>query len=108
LGAAGLTASIKILNERGSALIEIRELELTNLIEKGLFKKGYEIVSPRKAEREKSGILSFLPKSMTASQLTAALAAKGVLVAPRTHIVRVAPHFYNSAEEVDLFLNSLP
>lgn len=84
-------------------------LELTARLISGLAQLGYEVVSPHEHEDERSGIVCFKPRPSQGSNfaLTERLIAQGIVVAARSEIVRVSPHFYNTAAEIDRLLEAL-
>jgi len=104
----GLATAVDLLLEFGIGQIERRILDLTDLAASGLKAKGYQVLSPQLSTEEKSGILSFLPKSGNPMQLYEAMKSKNVIIAPRKYMARVAPHFYNTEGEVERFIDALP
>jgi len=71
---------------------------------RGLAERGFQVASSR-APRETSGIVTAVHPERSAEDLVKALAERGVGV--RAGRFRVAPHFYNSEEEVDRMLAEL-
>ncbi len=63
--------------------------------------------SPRAAP-EKSGIVSFVSDHHSAGELVDRLLSKRIIVNVRETAVRAAPYFYNTPDEIDIFLASLP
>src|SRR6185312_8724076 len=63
--------------------------------------KGVEFVTPRAAAR-RAGVLAFRTKDVEAA--SARLAASKVSHSVRTGCIRLAPHFYNTAAELDAAL----
>jgi len=97
LGIRALGASLDLLLEIGPRAIEARVLELTDLLAEGLRGLGAGIVSPRDGGAA-SSILTFVLGDTDA--LHAALTAAGVVCRRRLGGVRLAPHFYNDADDV--------
>lgn len=106
-GIVGLHQSMKTLLEVGIDRIMTRVLELTDQAEEGLRSKGYEILSPREKD-ERSGILTFSHPKRSAEELTDLLNDSKVVTTLRGGGVRISPHFYNSEEEIERFLDILP
>lgn len=106
VGIRGLVAAMEFLLDVGIERIESRVLELTDLLCAGLERKGYRLLSPRGAS-EKSGIVSFYPKSEGAFELYRRLIAERIVVSPRERLLRVSPHFYNTEEEIERLLSKL-
>ena len=97
-------AAVEYLSGIGTERIEKRILELTDFLIEGLVKKGFDVVSPREPER-RSGIVVF--KTKDPQKLWRKLLTKKIYVSPRGAGIRVAPHFYNSFEEMDTFLKEM-
>lgn len=82
----------------GVEKIAKRVLELTDFAVEKLQEKGFEILSPLEPEH-RSGIVVFKVKDQ--ARLWKKLMAHKIYVSPRGGGIRVAPHFYNSFEELD-------
>lgn len=67
-----------------------------------LGKGGLTVVTPRAS---RAGIVSFMADD--AGHVRDALARDGIFVEAREGLVRVAPHFYNTAEDVDAFIGAV-
>jgi selenocysteine lyase/cysteine desulfurase len=102
---SGIVAFDAVLDmhlEIGSARKEAQIMYLTERLMDGLESRGYEVVSSR-APHERSGVVCFRAKGDPMDVLARAEAEK-VIVSVRVGVVRVSPHFYNTAEEIDRFL----
>ncbi len=97
-------ASIDYMSKIGIEKIAKRILELTDYLVEGLEKKGAEVISPREGNF-RSGIVVF--KAKKPQELCSSLLRRGIYVSPRGVGIRVAPHFYNTFEEIDKFLKIL-
>ncbi len=111
LGAVGLAASVKLLNELGPARIAERVGELTDYLIAGLSRSGVEVVTPP-ARENRSGIVTFTigtPEKNVA--LMEYLLDRKVLVSVRytSHVggVRVSCHFFNSRADLDRLLEAV-
>lgn len=82
----------------GLAKIEKRVLELTDFVIQKLQEKGFEILSPLEP-RHRSGIVVFKVKEP--ALVWKRLLAKKIYVSARGGGLRLAPHFYNSFEEIE-------
>jgi len=98
LGTVALGAALALLHEIGPAEIEARLLQLTDRLAEGLRRKGAEIVSPWQPE-ERSGIVVF--RHGDEHKLYQQLTRANFVVRIRGGGIRVAPHFYNSEDEID-------
>lgn len=100
IGILSLGASLELLLEAGPEAIEARVLALAKRLGEGLGEAGFTLYSPWE-EGERSGIVSVLHPEREARALAAHLEEHGVRAAHRAGRLRLAPHFYNSEEEVD-------
>ncbi|HEX8137663.1 MAG TPA: aminotransferase class V-fold PLP-dependent enzyme [Pyrinomonadaceae bacterium] len=105
----GLDAGLRILTEVGVAPIATYLEELTDqLCEAVSGLRDYEIISSRR-KGEKSQIVSLRHKGhLTPHALYAHLKRQNILVAPRGDRLRVAPHLYNTAAEIETLVRALP
>ena len=97
-------AALEYLSGIGVERIEKRILELTDFLIKGLEKKGFEVVSPQEPG-SRSGIVVF--KAKDPQKIWRKLLAHKIYASPRGVGIRVAPHFYNSFEEIETLLKKL-
>ncbi len=97
-------AAVEYLSGIGMERIEKRILELTDFLIEGLVQKGFEVISPREPGR-RSGIVVF--KTKDPQKVWRKLLAKKIYVSPRGVGIRVAPHFYNSFEEIEVLLKEI-
>jgi cysteine desulfurase / selenocysteine lyase len=105
-GIAALGGSLEILLEVGLAEIEPRVLALTDLAARGLAGLGLAVVSSRR-RGETSGIVTAVPSGRSADDLVKELNGRDVVLAARAGRLRIAPHFYNTAEEIERCLEEL-
>jgi len=105
LGIYGLGAAVDLLLEIGVENIYERVLELGDLIISEAEKRGFTLKTP-KDRNERGGIISFSgnfdPKD-TAEKLF----KKNIIANYRGGALRIAPHFYNSEEEILKFFKVL-
>ena len=107
-GIWGFEASLRLLMEVGIARIEERIMALTDYLIAGLQEREYPIISPIASLPERSGIVTFLPKSGDVEELDRGLTEADVVVSQRGPGIRVSPHFYNTEEDIDRLLGALP
>lgn len=98
VGIAGLDAAVALLQEVGLARIEQRVAGLVDQLAEGLLARGCQLLTPRQAQ-QRCGILSFLPPGEP-RRLFGHLQQAKVAVALRGPGLRVSPHFYNDAEDL--------
>lgn len=97
-------AACRYLSQIGKDKIEKRILSLTGYAINSLEKNGFEVLS-RKEEKSRSGIVIF--KADPAEKIWKRLIAQKVFVSARGSGLRLAPHFYNTYEEIDRFIKKL-
>ena len=107
MGIYALGAAVDQILEMGIQNIETRVLGLTDLIIEKLRERGYQIVSSLIPE-ERSGIVCFRSEKHSSGELCRLLTDRGIIVSDRAQSVRVSPHFYNSAEEIQQMMEILP
>jgi selenocysteine lyase/cysteine desulfurase len=104
----GLKASLELLHEYGPARIQAYLEELTDQLCERVAAKSYEVVSSR-TPGEKSQIVCIRhPRRLSVTALYAQLKAQNIITAPRGDRLRIAPHLYNTLEEIDQFVAALP
>ena len=104
----GLEASLRLLTEIGVARIEKYLEELTDHLCERLTLGSYEVASSR-ALGEKSQIVCIRHKeNLSPMSLYAHLRERHIVTAPRGDRLRISPHLYNTVEENDALVDSLP
>ena len=104
----GFRASLELLHQQGPERIGRYLEELTDHLCDRLRTKPYEIVSSRK-EGEKSQIVCVKHTHGTSAMaLYAVLKQKNIVTAPRGDRLRIAPHLYNTPDEIDILVDALP
>jgi cysteine desulfurase / selenocysteine lyase len=107
IGALSLERSIDVLERAGTAAISRHVLTLTDGLCEGLVRAGAEVFSAR-GPGVSSGIVLFRMPGCASVALGKALQQRGIITTWRANGIRVAPHGYNTAEEVDALLDALP
>jgi selenocysteine lyase/cysteine desulfurase len=106
LGIYGLGGALELLLETGMVNIEERIHSLTGLLNEGLLRKGYRVLSPRERSCQ-SAILVFNHPTISNEAIKQRLDAANIIVSVRGGGIRVSPHFYNSEEEIEHLLSTL-
>lgn len=96
-GIIGLNSTIGLLMEAGIEQIAERVMMLTQLAIDDLRERGYRIAASTD-DAHRSGIV--IVEVEQAEAACKRLNEAGVVVIPRGNGIRIAPHFYNTAEEV--------
>jgi selenocysteine lyase/cysteine desulfurase len=102
-GALSLATSIGVLREAGVEQIAAHVLGLTDRLVAGLARKAVVVDTPR-GPHTSSGIVRFRPAMGDPLVLGKRLAAAGIVTTNRASGIRVAPHGYNTIEEIDAVL----
>ena len=103
----GFNASLELLTRFGVQNISNYLEELTDDLCERLSGTRYEVVSSR-ASGEKSHIVCIRHPDLSAMELYHQLHTRNIITAPRGDRLRIAPHFYNTAAEVEEFVRALP
>lgn len=104
----GLKASLDLLNEYGSERIAAYLEELTDYLCERLRTKPYHVVSSRRTDEKSQIICIRHTGSLSAMALYARLKHQNIVTAPRGDRLRIAPHLYNTADEIDQLIEALP
>jgi cysteine desulfurase / selenocysteine lyase len=104
----GLRTSLKILSDVGVEKIA-RHLEmLGDYLCERLEHSKYEVVSSRVSD-EKSQIMSIRSREgLSPMVLFQGLKSQNIITAPRGNSLRIAPHLYNTIDEIDQLVHRLP
>jgi len=106
-GVVGLGAAIELFQQVGIETIELYLLELGDYLCERLNEKGYRVVSSRRAG-EKSAVICCQHDRFSAEQLHHHLDQHRIITTPRLGRLRISPHFYNTREEIDRLVATLP
>ncbi len=104
----GLRTSLELLVGIGVEKIARYLEELGDYLYDRLRGSQYEVVSSRE-RHEKSQIFSIRSRQgLTPMSLFQQLRAQSIVTAPRGNALRIAPHVYNTNEEIDRLIAALP
>jgi selenocysteine lyase/cysteine desulfurase len=107
VGICGLGCSIDLMLAAGPVRIEQHLLSLNEYITEKLCGRGYEVFnSTRPAER--SAIVVCQHPAHSAQTVCSHLEMQNIIVSARLGHLRIAPHFYNSKDDVDAMIDALP
>ena len=106
-GIVGLGAAIDLFLNTGMEKIESHLLELGDYLSEGLMERGYQVVSSRRAA-EKSAVICCRHDRFSADELYRILNDHRIITTPRLGRLRISPHFYNTREDIDRLIESLP
>ncbi len=106
IGALSLNESISVLASAGTERIAAHVLALTDRLTEGLAGAGAHIAS-RRGAGQSSGIVTFTLPGADPVELGKALTSDGIVTTYRPGGVRVAPHGYNTAAEIDALVDTV-
>lgn len=107
MGIMAIGAAVDLLDRVGIHDVWKQIRLLNDHAAAGLRAKGYEILTPPGEER-RSGILTFRSDRHSAPEIFQRLCAADIVAAVRGGGIRISPHFYNTGEEIEVFLSVLP
>ncbi|MEK6300707.1 MAG: aminotransferase class V-fold PLP-dependent enzyme [Acidobacteriota bacterium] len=107
VGVYGLGAAIDLFLEVGPERIEEYVLGLSSYLAERLAGKGYQVAGSQNPG-ETSAVVTCTHEKHSAANLSRVLRAKNIITAPRVKRLRIAPHFYNTRDEVDRLIDALP
>ncbi len=97
-GMVGLDASLALIEDAGIQHVKERVLMLSRLASELLQERGYTLACAPTSDEQRSGIV--IAEVDNPAEVSAKLAAQGVVTVPRGKGVRFAPHFYNTEDEI--------
>jgi len=100
----GAAEALKILLNFGIENIEKRILKITNYLIESVKSLGLKLQTPEEPQY-RSGVVNF--KIGKPREIAESLQRKGIIVSARAHGLRVSPHFYNTEEEIDKFIEEI-
>jgi len=100
----GATEALKILLNMGIENIQKRILKLTDHLIESVKSLGLKLQTPEEPQY-RSGVVNF--KIDNPKETAESLNRKGIIVSARAHGLRVSPHFYNTEEEIDKFVEEI-
>jgi len=102
----GWNESLRLLLEVGIPNIEEHVHVLTDHLIEGLQRLQKTLLTPCNTWSERSGIVSFVPDT-SPEALAQALDEAGFAISQRGSSIRVAPHGYNTLDEIAAFLDAV-
>ena len=97
-------ASMQLLNEIGIAPIEAYLAQLSDVALEEARRLGLTVASPATPQAKGANTAVRVPN---AAQVEAQMLEAGYVVSARNDVIRIAPHFYNTAEDVTGALRAL-
>jgi selenocysteine lyase/cysteine desulfurase len=100
-------ASLELLMEAGLAQIDAHNRGLCQRFVEGLLQKGYEVVTSQRPG-ESAGIVCAVKPGVDQEVIREHLASRRILCAVRGGRIRLAPHLFNTLDEVEQVIATLP
>jgi selenocysteine lyase/cysteine desulfurase len=104
----GLEASLRLIRYQGVGRIQKYLQELTDYLCSQLDLRNYEIVSSRLKNEQSQIVCIRHTGGIGAMELYSRLKQRRIITAPRVDRLRIAPHFYNTFEDIDALISALP
>ena len=107
IGIYGLRESLRILLDARMSEVAARVRMLVKLLRERLEEKGFETLTPADPRRS-AGVIDAHKPGADMVALFARLKEQGFICSLRENRLRIAPHFYNTEEEIERFCAALP
>ena len=104
----GLNASLELLKANGTEAIAAYLETLTDYLCENLSCRNYRVISARDLGQKSQIVCIQHRGGASAMQLYSQLKSNNIITAPRGDRLRIAPHFYNSFDEIDTLASTLP
>jgi selenocysteine lyase/cysteine desulfurase len=104
----GAAASLRLITQVGIAAVENSILSLTERLAQGLLSKGYLIRWLPVKRIERSGITTFWHPRHDPLICFKRLSDARIVTSFREGAIRASPHFYNTTDEIDFLIDTLP
>jgi selenocysteine lyase/cysteine desulfurase len=104
----GMEQSLKLLHEAGAENIERHLAQLTDLFCELLPGKDYELVSSRAAGERSQIVCIKHTKGLSPAEIASRLEKESVVISPRGDRLRIAPHLFNDAGDIERLIDCLP
>jgi cysteine desulfurase/selenocysteine lyase len=104
----GLEASLSLLRETGVERIAAHLSELTDYLCEQLQARAYKVASSRRIGEKSQIVCVEHPGQWSPMSLYHHLKKQNIITAPRSKRLRISPHLYNTAEDIEALVNALP
>ena len=104
----GLNASLELLKANGTEAIAAYLETLTDYLCQNLSSRNYRVISTRDLGQKSQIVCIQHRGGASAMHLYSQLKSNNIITAPRGDRLRIAPHIYNSFEEIDRLVSALP
>lgn len=97
-------AGLEIINEVNPVNIHERIQFLSKICIEGALRRGLEVVSPLDVQSKGSTTAIRVPDSHAAE---VALKERGIIASARGNVIRIAPHFFTTSQDIEIVLDEL-
>lgn len=104
INAYAARASLRLLNKVGIDRIEDYLSTLSSFTIQYAKEKGFKLASPEDLNKKASNTAIFIPN---ASKMEQQLHNDNIIVSARNDVIRIAPHFYNTEEDIAIALDKM-
>jgi selenocysteine lyase/cysteine desulfurase len=104
----GLNASLELLKANGTEAIAAYLETLTDYLCQNLSSRNYRVISTRDLGQKSQIVCIQHRGGASAMHLYSQLKSDNIITAPRGDRLRIAPHIYNSFDEIDRLVSALP
>jgi len=104
----GLNASLELLKANGTEAIAAYLETLTDYLCENLSSRNYRVISTRDLGQKSQIVCIQHRGGASAMHLYSQLKSNNIITAPRGDRLRIAPHIYNSFDEIDGLVSALP
>jgi len=104
----GLNASLELLKANGTEAIAAYLETLTDYLCQNLSSRNYRVISTRDLGQKSQIVCIQHRGGASAMHLYSQLKSNNIITAPRGDRLRIAPHIYNSLDEIDRLVSALP
>ena len=104
----GLNASLELLKANGTEAIAAYLETLTDYLCQNLSSRNYRVISTRDLGQKSQIVCIQHRGGASAMHLYSQLKSNNIITAPRGERLRIAPHIYNSFDEIDRLVSALP
>jgi selenocysteine lyase/cysteine desulfurase len=98
-------AGMRLVREVGVAEIQRHVREISHHVIEGAWERGLEVVSP--PEVEAKGASTAIRVRERSAEIEQKMFERGVIVSARADVVRFAPHFFTTREDIEISLDVL-
>ena len=105
-GVLGFGAGLELILQVGPGIIASKIEDLTTQLLIALSQMPVDLLTPA-PWKERAGIITLRPRYLDADFLRLKLLSRGIVCSTRRGALRISPHFYNTQQEIDTFVNAL-